>query len=207
MTLLICFCFMTGCFLFHREWPAFLGSLEMMAFPWVSSVWVNALGCHNMLSDCWCCVFLFSPQGHPGQGGPRGKPGADGCNGTKGEAGFPGTPGYNGLHGVPVCNPKSVHTDLQLENAFLKDCCLDVFVLTSQGQPGWKGEKGDTLELSVYMRRFRVRKRRSIKSLIAKDENKTAFLPRCWERHRPEKWKWKCLLRGIQAHQASMEYS
>lgn len=43
-------------------------------------------------------VYIFSPQGHPGQAGSRGKPGHDGCNGTKGD---PGPQGIQGPAGTP----------------------------------------------------------------------------------------------------------
>lgn len=34
---------------------------------------------------------------------------------------------------------------------------LSLFSIPLQGRPGIKGEKGDPLEISVYMERFRVR--------------------------------------------------
>lgn len=93
-------------------------------------------------------------QGHPGQAGPRGKPGADGCNGTHGDSGLAGLPGYNGRPGFPVGTASRGIT-----SNFLDVCRLTLYmpVVIIQGQAGRKGEKGDTLELSVYMERFRVR--------------------------------------------------
>lgn len=44
---------------------------------------------------------------------------------------------------------------------------LHVFVAISQGQPGRKGAKGDSLELSVYMERFRVRNDSSSEEVLS----------------------------------------
>lgn len=110
-----------------------------------------------MCSDC--CDLTFALQGHPGQAGPRGKPGADGCNGTHGDSGAPGQPGYNGAAGFPVSATPNLYVFLKQSLISCKCHLVCLFVFISQGQPGSKGAKGDSLELSVYMERFRVRKR------------------------------------------------
>ena len=128
---------------------------------------------HCVESDC--NVFWLSwlaLQGHPGQAGSRGKPGADGCNGTQGDAGLPGQTGYNGSPGPPVgvtpilCGWRleeyKVWFPLSDHYCLCFFCCFFFCffaVVISQGQPGRKGAKGDSLELSVYMERFRVRKK------------------------------------------------
>ena len=110
--------------------------------------------------DLWFGDLTLPLQGHPGQAGTRGKPGADGCNGTQGEPGLPGQPGYVGLPGIPVGVPPSLYGLWLVKYSWIcsKRWLFLVFVAVSQGQGGRKGAKGDSLELSVYMERFRVRK-------------------------------------------------
>lgn len=107
-------------------------------------------------SGLYSCIDLISTlQGHPGQAGPRGKPGADGCNGTQGDSGSVGQPGYDGRPGFPVgAAPRGITSSFFYVFPFT----LPIPVVIIQGQAGRKGEKGDTLELSVFMERFRVRK-------------------------------------------------
>lgn len=106
-------------------------------------------------------LLIFPLQGHPGQQGPRGKPGADGCNGTRGDPGISGVVGINGVAGEKVCGVLQRCVDFLISNlisySHVITLSLSLFLLHLQGKPGIKGEKGDSLDVSVYMERFRVR--------------------------------------------------
>lgn len=120
-------------------------------------------------------------QGHPGQQGPRGKPGADGCNGTRGDPGFHGLDGINGHGGEKVCRIHPFYLERMASDrlystfhnlaSYSLSLSLCLFSISLQGQPGRKGEKGDSLEISVYMERFRVRVRQKLISARGKTDH------------------------------------